>query len=846
MKGELRQSKRLVRILILLGIVGFLTPWSHAFAEDFIASGPAIPPFQPPIIIPIQPRDISVVLPPPLPPLVFTNDNFAQATVIQTNSYADKTPLYAGTAENGEPMHSGFAARYSRWWVWRAPTDGLVEIDVYPEHIAVYTGDALEALQGVELSSPPFRDGKARRFAAKQGVKYHFAGEPGEPGEYRADEVFSFHFDFSQIVRTPLPLETNLPPNAPVELEYKPALGAGPFHSMTLKVDGLEFQTIIGGSFVFRFTNQVGDLTTFQVVGTNDGKAYSSVVDRLQFNYPNDNIADAAEIDGQVTRTNIPTWLRFATVETNEPPVWTAFGLQAPTHSRWFKWRPQFDGLLDWGYYSPDCLQPVYEMTSTGALNRLEPLPFDSFGGDGWAHVFDIRKGRLYYLSAASFLNSGGLLSLYQRTLQLELQNQTTNYYLGDQIPLRIANSDPRVSISRLQLNFLSRDNALPLDYVNGVLVTNVTPTHVGYNELYADGYDIRGDPVRSNPIRYTVRPANDLIDRATSIPRDGFGYAAGADSTNASIEEGEPEAPVQRPASLWWTWTPSEAASMVLRPKPSQIDLGFWQYLAVFERQGGELSPVADNRSGRFYATDAVYFDALPGQTYLIQGCAFADVSPWVGFLLERAPAKSIVLAAAPKPLIVNTNGQLLEGSEWAVQCYVGSDPNALRPIGWRVGLSGPGNFFPSAPVLENVSPGTELFFQVRAWRLLLNMPDRFRTFEWAETLGVERGISAVTRVRTADALANALPPIDLLEFVVQSERRELTLEALKVRRAADGEVELIAPSAPEYTYQVEKFVPETGWSPMQTISNTSGQTVLKDLATNGVAFYRTRLTTY
>lgn len=177
------------------------------------------------VACPAWAQGIIIGPPPELEPLPPRNDNFADAIVIQTNLHADTTTLYGGTAEVGEPMHGGQEAVYSRWWRWTAPTEGWVEIDAYPERIAVYAGETLSTLQAVELTEPQFNDRKPWRFAAQAGVEYHIAGEPGPPSGYRPDWMFSFRFEFTQLLRTPLASEVKLPPNMPVEIDYKTAVG---------------------------------------------------------------------------------------------------------------------------------------------------------------------------------------------------------------------------------------------------------------------------------------------------------------------------------------------------------------------------------------------------------------------------------------------------------------------------------------------------------------------------------------------------------------------------------------------------------------------------------------------
>lgn len=178
-------------------------------------------------------------------------------------------------------------------------------------------------------------------------------------------------------------------------------------------VDDAPFKTAVGRPYTFRYTNYTGGLVKLQAVGTNAGKTYQSVVDRLQFNYPNDNFADASDIDGCITQTNISVDLRFATSEANEPPVKTMAGLIVPTKTRWYRWRPMLDGFLEWGPWT-DAFHAVFEMDDSGNLQAVRTLPVPSIGG-----LYATQQGQTYFIRAASFQSDGGAFQLRQRTLQL-------------------------------------------------------------------------------------------------------------------------------------------------------------------------------------------------------------------------------------------------------------------------------------------------------------------------------------------------------------------------------------------------------------------------------------------
>ena len=110
------------------------------------------------------------------------NDDFEYAAPLSGLSDDAFVDIRGATSEPGEPNHAGNAAGHSVWWRWTAPVDGPVQIDTCasldPDTvIAVYTGDALDALSPVarndDLASCGHLSGVG--FTASAGTTYRIA-----------------------------------------------------------------------------------------------------------------------------------------------------------------------------------------------------------------------------------------------------------------------------------------------------------------------------------------------------------------------------------------------------------------------------------------------------------------------------------------------------------------------------------------------------------------------------------------------------------------------------------------------------------------------------------------------
>jgi len=126
------------------------------------------------------------------------NDNFANAAEWPTAGFHGPDsgrdllsrndvgfPVWAATAEPGEPGHHAPRAERSLWHRWTAPAAGTVVLAVSgsshsENRLAAYVGDSLATLQRVSVPVPPTRDLFGRTlavFPARQGTTYWLAAD---------------------------------------------------------------------------------------------------------------------------------------------------------------------------------------------------------------------------------------------------------------------------------------------------------------------------------------------------------------------------------------------------------------------------------------------------------------------------------------------------------------------------------------------------------------------------------------------------------------------------------------------------------------------------------------------
>lgn len=144
------------------------------------------------------------IIPPP-------NDNFAQAQLITGVLATIPGTNENATVEPGEPHHAGNAGGASVWYVWTAPSNGQVNINVndsaFTSLLAVYVGKTLKTLSSI-TSSDANTSATAQAsvsFKAVAGTRYYIAvdGHNYEDGTGPGEGAFTLNFSMPGLINKP-------------------------------------------------------------------------------------------------------------------------------------------------------------------------------------------------------------------------------------------------------------------------------------------------------------------------------------------------------------------------------------------------------------------------------------------------------------------------------------------------------------------------------------------------------------------------------------------------------------------------------------------------------------------
>ena len=307
--------------------------------------------------------------------------------------------------------------------------------------------------------------------------------------------------------------------------------------------------------------------------------------------------------------------LAWATAQADEP----AHGGEAARKSVWYRWTAPSNGEVEIAVWSPDPLTVgVYRGV---ALTNLAPVEitlsgsnrvrFSSTAGETIAFAVN-------HTPAVPWLGSGNPfdLSLTQRGLHLAAP-VTRVYRAGQSLRLRFETAEAGLNLSRLEV--WAGTNSLGT-LTNGPWELEWNAETNGFFQITAEGVTSDGKQIHSLPEMFQLRPRNDDFTNAFLLPevirRSSFAFSA----AGGSLETGEPvynDAATAPAASLWWKWTPSEAAETSIHPEEGK--------LFVFRGRTIEsLIPVAEASPLRiiFTASGAVtvggaQFTNVPGETY-------------------------------------------------------------------------------------------------------------------------------------------------------------------------------------------------------------------------------------
>ena len=112
-----------------------------------------------------------------------SNDNFANAVVLEGRSGSVRGLSIGASVEDGEPLAARWDSTASLWWRWTAPSDGMFSFDTvgatFDTVLGVYTGDSVAALTAVAENDDGEDDSigsvSAVSFEATAGTTYYIS-----------------------------------------------------------------------------------------------------------------------------------------------------------------------------------------------------------------------------------------------------------------------------------------------------------------------------------------------------------------------------------------------------------------------------------------------------------------------------------------------------------------------------------------------------------------------------------------------------------------------------------------------------------------------------------------------
>ncbi|MGA2544551.1 MAG: Ig-like domain-containing protein, partial [Verrucomicrobiota bacterium] len=210
------------------------------------------------------------------------NDDFANATPILTDAYAEDVTTTYASKEPGEANHAGNAGGHSVWWTWTAPAIGTVSINTtgssFDTVLAVYTAASPANITVSNLTCVCSNNGGVRGVtyaglaslqftvptAAEVGTQYYIAldGYGGQSG----GAVFNFTF--------------SLDTNAPTVAFTSPANGAAVTNSSVL-VKGTSHDKVAVASVQYSLANANGGSAWELATTTNQWTNWTAAVTDL-------------------------------------------------------------------------------------------------------------------------------------------------------------------------------------------------------------------------------------------------------------------------------------------------------------------------------------------------------------------------------------------------------------------------------------------------------------------------------------------------------------------------------------------------------------------------------------
>jgi fibronectin type 3 domain-containing protein len=350
-----------------------------------------------------------------------SNDNFAEAFVLEGGSVAVGGSNAQATKESGEPDHAGAAGGKSVWWTWTAPQNGAVTIDTsgsgFDTLLGIYRGTAVGNLTLV-ASDDDSGQGLASQveFTAVKDTTYRIAvdGYGGASG----------------LIALQLALQgAGSPPPAPASVEatagefpdrvriswsassgatsYLIRRGTSPEYNASsplaptgAAVSSYEDTTVVPGNTYFYWVLALNGAGSSSPGGPAAG--FTSLATT-----GNDNFAEASEITGNAGVRLADN--NAATAQAGEP----AHAGNPAGRSLWWKWTAPQSGTLtvSTAGSSFDTVLAVYTGTSLADLSAAAAND-DAIGTRTSEVVLSVTAGTTYHIAVDGFRGVSGAVRL--------------------------------------------------------------------------------------------------------------------------------------------------------------------------------------------------------------------------------------------------------------------------------------------------------------------------------------------------------------------------------------------------------------------------------------------------
>ncbi len=553
-----------------------------------------------------------------------TNDDFANATVLEGDSLDFKCQPAGASAEAGEPANALGETALSSWFSWTPVESGAVTLRAtfatFPPLLDVYTGSAVDALSQVTGTSWSWRTSAYSRettvsFDAAAGQTYRIRATAWvSPGD-TDDEV--------QVqLRRGLPPEISLsfdPTNSvvaygtPIHLTVDAQDAEGPVREISIAWDTNAVDALPASHFETTMTNLLPGLAVVRARAVDvDGLAAEGTA-IITIRSPNDDLTNRFVLPTVSDRLFMD--FRGSTAGPGEPFA-----------GSWWSWTAPADGT----YYIANSSAPTIAIHEVGEQGIGEPVAsgFQSY-------ILRAHQGAEYaiLIGISPYINTGTTtISIFPSVLDAVFTNRTTLIRDSDAIGVSptviLEAGDPAVPVTLpIGSSWWSweapGDGFLKLSAVGGTAAAYtgdtvdtleiIPPVGAGIVPVlggtkYALSFAFPYSLLASNGLfQYEFYPATSNDDFANRVLITGRTNEFGVINYGASSEPGE----AAGAHSLWWSWTaPSTGFALV--------EAG-GNYLPNFLVATGDAISklVSVGRGWSAGSTAMLLFSAVEGTTY-------------------------------------------------------------------------------------------------------------------------------------------------------------------------------------------------------------------------------------